>query len=793
MGADLLLVIGISLGIMILIVLVVLLWPPQDTNIINKIPSTSFELLEYIIEIYANEKENSQIENVYTNLCKDFQTQGNFKLLGILDGFKVFRANPNRQSLEKMNNAFKSDYSDNDFSCYEFLYSNLLKFQIIIDFKNLNNLPIQRPIKPMVSSGTKDDKNYLELKNALVRIIDAIIQIWEILFLLQDMRKNEITTDLVYSNMLDLKQKLISFKDNEIVNFYSELEKGNNPLANYFNCELIILGNIINIIAEEKVKGTKPIVEYINKEELINLTIDQTYIELDKSHPLNIKIAICNKSRRTVDNAFIKLDFDPNIFKIDKAWKQNLGPIDVNQSIPFEFNVILNDDSVNKIEINAELGHSSNGKTISKTVQIQLSFLEQIQNWECPYDTKGGRPLDFFVGRKSEISLIRKKIENTETSEIIGFYGLPRVGKTALLYEIMGDSSIKQNAISIYFNMNRVAGEILTNYYDFFLSQIYEKIESELNQAKLHLPIHKKSQNLANNVITLLELCHSELIKHNKKILLFIDEYQEIEDQSTPKNVLQKVDILRLFKQIAFGTNRIFIILSGYFDISTLNSKDRSWSEYLGKGFISIKIDFLSREEINQLVLVPNKKFGITVSESVMNNIFEWTQGYPWFVQVICEQLFELIKEKEEKVITDSHFKSVINLITNGNNKDVDLINSNRNFTDFLEPIYSHLSLIRTSSDYMHAIVRIIAVAPDNECTILEDKRYVTRDYIFDQFAIYKRINKDDLYTRIDILKNSRLLSAKLIDNKFYFAVHIKLLEEFEKNLADVEILLIKS
>lgn len=91
----------------------------------------------------------------------------------------------------------------------------------------------------------------------------------------------------------------------------------------------------------------------------------------------------------------------------------------------------------------------------------------------------------------------------------------------------------------------------------------------------------------------------------------------------------------------------IMIIAAGLPKIYSMLSSEKSYSERV---FIYKEIDSLEREQAIKAIEMPIKQFNVKYSDKAINKIIEVTEGYPFFIQQLCQIVFQNV---DSKVISD--------------------------------------------------------------------------------------------------------------------------------------------
>lgn len=281
-----------------------------------------------------------------------------------------------------------------------------------------------------------------------------------------------------------------------------------------------------------------------------------------------------------------------------------------------------------------------------------MSDLKLIPN---PYIV--GNPIKsekMFFGREDDFEFIRRKLEDGNKSYIIVLCGERRSGKTSILFQIL-NGRLGSDFIPIFVDMQTMAG--LKNEAEFFekiAQEIFESLpENNLKAEKFELA--GPQDNPYNVFDNLLNKIHSRF--PSKSLLFLIDEYELIESKIRDGNL--SVNFIRYLAGVLESNRKISFILAGSKRLD--ERKSDYWSILFGKS-IYRNISFLSRQDTLRLVVEPAREF-VTYNENVLDTIYRLTVGQPFYTQVICQNIIELLNEKKETYVDSSTLDNVVNEI----------------------------------------------------------------------------------------------------------------------------------
>ena len=311
----------------------------------------------------------------------------------------------------------------------------------------------------------------------------------------------------------------------------------------------------------------------------------------------------------------------------------------------------LPEGSVTTVEFN--LGYeSADGIRHAGETQIDLKWASA---WKIksPYAVRAKASATYFVGREATLNRLLK-VAQSEEPKVPVLFGLPSVGKTALLYEIKDrcedPNSDWDGILAAYTSLDetRFSG-------DDWPGQIFENLRMEIRRLLPALDAHRYRREEAprNDEPFLLFdefVSRTERIleANNLRLVLMIDEYHRIEDMlkdSTNQRQTVKKDFVLFLKSLSQKYPRLTVILSGFYDLTWM-SRTRSgavWLEALGKTQLGLGLSFLRRDEATELIREPMRQFALRYSDDVADLFFRATHGYPILIHAIGERLFERV------------------------------------------------------------------------------------------------------------------------------------------------------
>jgi len=268
-----------------------------------------------------------------------------------------------------------------------------------------------------------------------------------------------------------------------------------------------------------------------------------------------------------------------------------------------------------------------------------------------------GNPIvsrNLFFGREDDFAFIRNKVTGSGTGGILVLCGTRRSGKTSILFQIkngrLGDGYVPVLLDMQSLTVGRDAE---------FLARLAQEISSTLDQADLHQYADRIRTVDDETAYREFRGFLDELPSHleGRQLVLLFDEYEIIE--SCIRDGKLTPGVLRMLANWLEHQHGMFIIFTGS---DKLELRDpRYWQSFLGKA-LHRRISFLSRNDTLRLIREPVAEH-IEYDEAAPDLIFELTNGQPFYTQVICQSLVDLLNEEGRREIAVSDVGQVVDEI----------------------------------------------------------------------------------------------------------------------------------
>lgn len=289
-----------------------------------------------------------------------------------------------------------------------------------------------------------------------------------------------------------------------------------------------------------------------------------------------------------------------------------------------------------------------------------------------PYRPGAGLMPTYLAGRDEDIQTVEQMFMaltmNVPTQSII-FSGLRGVGKTVLinkLQKIAEDKDIFCKHIEVE-DRDDFISQIVTCSQSFlrkvsakekFKHLIQKPLDAlkaltvsfDPNDNTFSMSLQERelytSTNLTQSLTDVFTTIGETAYKSETPICFFIDEIQYMK----AKELGSLIAALHRSNQLGYP---VMMIGAGLPKIYKMLSDEKSYSERL---FFYKEIGALTDEQSKNAIIMPAQKFGVEYSEDAVEEIVSVTKGYPFFIQQMCQIVYQNTDEKriEQKHVEDN-------------------------------------------------------------------------------------------------------------------------------------------
>ena len=277
----------------------------------------------------------------------------------------------------------------------------------------------------------------------------------------------------------------------------------------------------------------------------------------------------------------------------------------------------------------------------------------------------------YFTGRENELNELKKIYNSTKMGvpEHLILYGPKGIGKTSLLLKF-------QEKIANLDGVYSVRIPLMEGNFEDIYSLIIEKCSDTLNinighfwekisSLGINIPfiggvsvsreIPKTSPAVAFEKI--LNVIYDELGSDNPVLILLFDDLQRIMGNDETMKILSILQ--NALVELNLKGKNIMFVATGSEDIfnkiqDKLDSAVRIFEPYL--------IEPLSYREVCDAINIPAEKQGVTFEEDVLKEIYDLSNGIPYYMQILAYSCFEENNDDDEVTMVEFKKASVYSL-----------------------------------------------------------------------------------------------------------------------------------
>ena len=277
-----------------------------------------------------------------------------------------------------------------------------------------------------------------------------------------------------------------------------------------------------------------------------------------------------------------------------------------------------------------------------------------------PFRPGAGHMPPHLAGRKTEMREFQRLLAQEAITDNMILTGLRGVGKTVLLETL---KPIAQNAQwmwactdlseSASINENRIARRMITDLAPLTSHLIIEveevaklgftreteSVEHKLDHRVLQGVYDATPGLVSDKLKNVFQIAWRHLSAANKRGVVFAyDEAQTMADHAD-KDEYPLAVLLEVFQSVQRQGIPFLLVLTG---LPTLFAKLVGSRTYSERMFHVVFLDRLDNSDCQEAIMEPLKNSAISLAQESVDTIIEVSGGYPYFIQFICREVFDL-------------------------------------------------------------------------------------------------------------------------------------------------------
>jgi len=253
-----------------------------------------------------------------------------------------------------------------------------------------------------------------------------------------------------------------------------------------------------------------------------------------------------------------------------------------------------------------------------------------------------------FVGRKRELQQLVNHLRGISPGQAVLLWGPRRIGKTSLLLHFQHSLLNRDDYVVAYLNLHNLSGQSTTQ----FLYEILRAIAKEVSTGDFSLLRYQKMRRDPLGYFN--SFIRDGLPLSSRHIVLLFDEFQFITKLREEKVTLQDINLF--FRDFIQQRVAFTVIFSGGGVLSDLRRHADAVSLLEVTHFQ--KITRLKETDARELITEPVR--GLHYTEPVIEQLVQLTASHPYFLQLLCSQIFDYAQENQITEITQPHLNNCL-------------------------------------------------------------------------------------------------------------------------------------
>lgn len=256
--------------------------------------------------------------------------------------------------------------------------------------------------------------------------------------------------------------------------------------------------------------------------------------------------------------------------------------------------------------------------------------IEALASLENPFIV--GNPVqseDMFVGRQEIVSRIVRSMVAPQPTDFL-IIGRRRIGKTSLLYAIK--RQLPKSTLPVFISTEKCGRSPIEVCRALAMEITRSIVETQSTQSEKQQAPAILQDDPVGSLISWLETTHTRLSSSSfDTIVLLIDEALAITEWDDK--------VQKLLRYILSNMTWIRGVLAGPPDI--IERMTEHVSSPLYNIFATLKLGPIDKDDTYKLIIVPLKSSGIVGAEDMLNTIYDYSGGVPYYIQAIGHELIE--------------------------------------------------------------------------------------------------------------------------------------------------------
>lgn len=255
---------------------------------------------------------------------------------------------------------------------------------------------------------------------------------------------------------------------------------------------------------------------------------------------------------------------------------------------------------------------------------------------------------EMFFGRQDVLDFLRDNLIGKHQANVIILQGNRRTGKSSILKQVV-NLDIFAPHIAVYIDCQGL-GTLTDRSFFYKIARLVWKTMASREDSDKPSPVSRGEISEEDAFYDFQEVLDRLVgMIPGRRIILLIDEFEVIDLAIQTKQLSPLV--LENLRHLFQHRHDLAIVLTGSYRLSRLGQE--YWSILFGLG-LKREVGFLDESAVHQLITEPLTGL-VNYSEEAIGRIIQLTACQPYFVQMVCHDLVNVLNGHEAAYVTNSY------------------------------------------------------------------------------------------------------------------------------------------
>jgi type I restriction enzyme M protein len=381
----------------------------------------------------------------------------------------------------------------------------------------------------------------------------------------------------------------------------------------------------------------------------LQLSLEETV--LPAGVPALIRLSVVNEGKEVLDELEIVPRFSTGQIVERPPWLLDmLGPGDAHV---FEARVRF--DSPQSARIACDVYYvQGDDRPVRRTIQLTLEAIPAEQApfapiHPNPYITGGAVDTpEMFFGRQDVLDFLKTNLIGRHQSNVIILQGNRRTGKTSILKQVVNRDLFAPH-VPVFVDCQGL-GRLTSQRFFYKLAREIWKALAKHHSIDTPPRVSRTDISTEDPFYDFQDVLDGLLVEiPDRRVVLLIDEFEVI-DRTIQEGDLEPL-VLENLRHLFQHRHDLAVVLTGSYRLTKL--RQEYWSILFGLG-LKHEIGFLDELSARQLITRPLADI-VTFSDDAVDRIIELTACQPYFVQMVCHNVVNVINTRRTTYVAPSN------------------------------------------------------------------------------------------------------------------------------------------